>query len=284
MISPPARGRPARSISFFSSRTFRARDPGEPPSRRARPGRAPTRRDRRHRAGPAIRGCPRAVAGAGSRIGTPRLGSGSLRTNRAAPPARSDSWRRQPEVDLGGVGDTMKLSSDSIVRRSLACMPAGISPISSRKTVPPVAASKSPRRSWFAPVNAPLQWPKSSLSSRASDSAAQFTARKGAAARRPESWMPRATSSFPVPVSPSIRMARSEALAFRTRSKTSSIAALSPRSTPSSMVARTAVLGCLCRSFEPVSSPCSRRSAPRSRARSHRRDAGTSDDDGRPFR
>ena len=43
-------------------------------------------------------------------------------------------------------------------------MASGISPISSRNSVPPFACSKRPTRRRSAPVNAPFSWPKSSLS------------------------------------------------------------------------------------------------------------------------
>ena len=62
-------------------------------------------------------------------------------------------------------------------------MARGSSPTSSRKRVPPSAASKSPTRFRSAPVKAPFSWPKSSLSRRDSGSAAQFTATKGPARR-----------------------------------------------------------------------------------------------------
>jgi hypothetical protein len=48
-------------------------------------------------------------------------------------------------------------------------MAGEISPISSRKTVPPFAASNRPVRSRVAPVNEPLTWPNSSLSSTPSE-------------------------------------------------------------------------------------------------------------------
>src|ERR1035437_9982621 len=50
-----------------------------------------------------------------------------------------------------------------------------MSPISSRKTVPRWAASKTPTRSRSAPVNAPRMAPKSSLSSSEGAMAAQST-------------------------------------------------------------------------------------------------------------
>src|SRR5262249_60555846 len=52
-------------------------------------------------------------------------------------------------------------------------------PISSRNSVPPLAASKRPLRILSAPVNAPASWPNSSSSSRFSLSAVQFIGRDG---------------------------------------------------------------------------------------------------------
>src|SRR5260221_526385 len=47
-------------------------------------------------------------------------------------------------------------------RSSLACTPSSISPISSRKIVPPSAWAKRPAREVVAPVKAPRTCPKSS--------------------------------------------------------------------------------------------------------------------------
>ena len=62
-------------------------------------------------------------------------------------------------------------------------MPSGSSPISSRKRVPPLASSNRPFFCRSAPVKAPRSWPKSSLSSRCSGSAAQLTDHELAASR-----------------------------------------------------------------------------------------------------
>ena len=69
-------------------------------------------------------------------------------------------------------------------RSSLACVASGMSPISSRNSVPPLAAAKRPSRRRSAPVNAPFSWPNSSDSSRVSGTAAQFTARNRPPRRR----------------------------------------------------------------------------------------------------
>ena len=58
-----------------------------------------------------------------------------------------------------------------------------MSPISSRKSVPPPACRKCPMRDSTAPVKAPRSCPKSSLSSRPRGIAAVFTATKGPSQR-----------------------------------------------------------------------------------------------------
>jgi len=76
------------------------------------------------------------------------------------------------------------------------------SPISSRKTVPPAAASNTPRRDDTAPVKAPRSWPKSSLSRSCGGMAPQSTTRKGLSRRGLPLWIASAETSLPVPVSP----------------------------------------------------------------------------------
>ena len=78
-------------------------------------------------------------------------------------------------------------------------------PISSRKIVPPSASANLPFFVVVAPVNAPRTWPKSSDSSNDSGIAAQFTLISGMSRCALRSWMARAMSSFPVPVSPVMR-------------------------------------------------------------------------------
>ena len=70
--------------------------------------------------------------------------------------------------------------------------------------MPPLAYSNRPMRSRSAPVNAPLTWPKSSLSSTFSLSAAQLSGTNGLFLRGLLMWMALATSSLPVPLSPVI--------------------------------------------------------------------------------
>ena len=107
----------------------------------------------------------------------------------------------------------------SIARSSLLCRCRGISPISSRSRVPPLAIWKCPRRCSVAPVKAPLRAPNSSDSNSSAGIAAQLTATKGRSRRQPEKWIDRASSSFPTPVSPWIRTVVSRSTTERTRSK-----------------------------------------------------------------
>src|SRR5207244_9852312 len=75
--------------------------------------------------------------------------------------------------------------------------------------VPWSANSNSPGLVASAPLKAPFSYPNSSLSTRCSGRAAQFTSTNALLQRRECSWMVRATSSFPLPVSPTIRTAAS---------------------------------------------------------------------------
>ena len=67
----------------------------------------------------------------------------------------------------------------SSTRSSLTCRSSGISVISSRNSVPPLARSKKPRCWRSAPVKLPFSWPKISLSIRCGEIAPQLTARNG---------------------------------------------------------------------------------------------------------
>ncbi len=77
-----------------------------------------------------------------------------------------------------------------------------MSPISSRKIVPPWASSNRPSLVRIAPVKAPFSCPKSSLSRRSSGMAPQFTGMRGWFFLSLLKWTAFATSSFPVPLSP----------------------------------------------------------------------------------
>jgi hypothetical protein len=88
------------------------------------------------------------------------------------------------------------------MRSSLLCVSTGISEISSRNSVPPSACRKSPSRSAFAPVNAPLTEPNNSLSMSSRGRAAQLTLMILFLLRGLNVWMRSAMTSLPVPLSP----------------------------------------------------------------------------------
>ena len=88
--------------------------------------------------------------------------------------------------------------------QQLPLQSSGISPTSSRNSVPPSASSNRPTPSRSAPVNAPLAWPKNSLSNSSRGIAAQLTRISGRRRRGLASWIARAISSLPVPDSPVI--------------------------------------------------------------------------------
>ena len=96
--------------------------------------------------------------------------------------------------------------------------------------MPELACSKTPRRRPAAPVKAPGSCPKSSLATTPSAKTPQFSATKGLEARPLWSWMARATSSLPVPVSPRIRTGTSVAATRATRARSARMGSLSPRS------------------------------------------------------
>ena len=93
----------------------------------------------------------------------------------------------------------------SMALRTLLCTGPDSESISSRKSVPPDAASNSPGLARLASVKAPASKPKSSASSMASGMAAQLTSTNGPCARGPLSCIARATRPLPVPVSPCSR-------------------------------------------------------------------------------
>ena len=77
-------------------------------------------------------------------------------------------------------------------------------------------------------MNAPLTWPKSSLSSKFWESAAQCTFTKGRAARGLAAWIAAARSSLPVPLSPRISTADGLAATFLAMAIMDRIAGLEP--------------------------------------------------------
>ena len=108
-------------------------------------------------------------------------------------------------------------------------MPSGMSPISSRKSVAALGQLEPP---FFLAVGAgerPRSWPKSSLSSSGSGSAAQLTATSGPSRVTSLKWIASATSSLPVPVSPVTSTLHDEDATRATRSKTSPMPGLRPK-------------------------------------------------------
>ena len=89
-------------------------------------------------------------------------------------------------------------------RSRLDCDSNGISPISSRNSVPPAAVSISPGLDSVALVKAPRRCPNSSDWISAGGMAAQLRLTSGSPARAEPAWMALATSSLPVPVGPMI--------------------------------------------------------------------------------
>ena len=116
----------------------------------------------------------------------------------------------------------------SSTRSNFACIVSGMSPISSRNSVPLSAISNRPLRSVLAPVNAPLTCPNSSLSSSVSVSPAQLTGLNGLSRRSEFMWIARASSSLPVPEGPSIRTEIFVGATRRTTSKMPCIVGLTP--------------------------------------------------------
>ena len=105
---------------------------------------------------------------------------------RLAPRPRGSGWSPRSRGRRPGCRDrppTRLNVFSSRKRRSFACSPGVISPISSRNTVPPSAVSNRPRFCCRASVNAPRSWPKSSLSSSCSGSAEHVMFTNGLAAR-----------------------------------------------------------------------------------------------------
>ncbi|MFZ2053708.1 MAG: hypothetical protein WAU81_05875 [Candidatus Aminicenantales bacterium] len=101
---------------------------------------------------------------------------------------------------------TLWISPSSRTRSTFDCVLRLMSPISSRKIVPPSACSNLPTLRSVAPVKAPFSWPKSSLSINSSGMAAQLTWTNGSLARMLWLWMALAMSSLPVPLSPWMRI------------------------------------------------------------------------------
>ena len=98
--------------------------------------------------------------------------------------------------------------------------------------MPASPASKEPIFFSRAPVKAPRSCPKSSLSIRFGLMAPQSTTTKGPSFRRERSWSARATSSLPVPVSPTMTTVESTGAMRVMSPKASRIAGLVPTRSP----------------------------------------------------
>ena len=103
-----------------------------------------------------------------------------------------------------------------------------MSPISSRNKVPLSANWNRPLRSDIAPVKEPLLCPNNSLSSKSLGIAPQLTGTNGPAARPEHSCSAFATSSFPVPLSPTIKTVESLGPSSLISSRRALIDGLSP--------------------------------------------------------
>ena len=79
-------------------------------------------------------------------------------------------------------------------------------------------------------MKAPASCPNSSLAATPSANTPQFSATKGPLLRAPPAWIARATSSLPVPVSPSTSTGTSLAAILATRDRSARIGSLSPTS------------------------------------------------------
>ena len=226
-----------RSMVFLSSRTLlrsqlRARSS-------ARAASVTGRGERPRRAGSVEAKCAarRGMSRGRSRSGGTRMTwmlmrwSRSSRKSPASAAASRSRWVaatiRAPTV-IGSSAPRRMISPPSSTRSSLAWTPPGSSPISSRKSVPEVARSKAPRRAFRAPVNAPRSCPNRSLSTRPSAMPPQLTATKASPCRRLRRCSSLATSSLPVPLSPSTRTALGMSASLSIAAPTSIIAALSP--------------------------------------------------------
>ena len=119
-------------------------------------------------------------------------------------------------------------------RSILTCSESGMSPISSRNNVPPLASSNMPFFRLTAPVKAPFSYPNSSLSSRFSGTPPMFIATNGPSLAADQAWISRATTSLPVPLSPVMRTVALEGAIFLTISLMCIIGALSPTNEPCS--------------------------------------------------
>ena len=88
-------------------------------------------------------------------------------------------------VLIGERPPTVVYSPCCRTRSRRVCASIGMSPISSRNSVPPSASSKRPALRELAPVKAPFSWPNNSDSIRSRGIAAMLMATKGPVRRLP---------------------------------------------------------------------------------------------------
>ena len=135
------------------------------------------------------------------------------------------------------VPPTRRYSPASRKRSSFGCSARGISPISSRNSVPLSATSTRPCLAATALVNAPFSWPKSSDSIRLSENVAQLSGMNGEAQRRLCCQSVFATSSLPVPLSPWISTGESVGATLRISARISRSCRLSPTNSSRGLLA-----------------------------------------------
>ena len=123
---------------------------------------------------------------------------------------------------------TRSNSPYSMTRNSFSCTKGEVVASSSRNSVPPSARSKRPWWVLDAPVKAPASWPNNSLSSSASDMAAQFIFRAAWAERSDSRCRRSAINSLPVPRSPTMSAGFSSGAIREVASSTSRKAGDSP--------------------------------------------------------
>lgn len=198
------------------------------------------------------------------------------RWNRSSRNWPSATWRSRSRrvadstrtsTDRARSPPTLRTSPRSITRSSLGCRARSRSPISSMSNVPPLACSNTPRRVAMAPVNAPRSCPNSSLSSRFAGTAVQSNTTKGPSARSPCSWIASASTSLPVPVSPSMITPTEERASLSHSGYSRRMARLSPSTRPNPVAKGTSGLspsGWYC--TETRVAPRRRLSPPRSQA------------------
>ena len=117
--------------------------------------------------------------------------------------------RVRTSVEIGVRPPTVVYSPSCNTRSRRVCASIGISPISSRNSVPPLACSNRPAERLLAPVNAPFSCPNNSDSISSRGIAAMLMATKGPDLRLPNWCNALATNSLPVPDSPLIMTVRS---------------------------------------------------------------------------